>query len=101
MSREKLKALEVLQHVDLKIRDLSTEAFSTAAARFLATLNAIHPFREGNGRTQTAFLTLVAVRAGHPFKLARLVPERFLAAMIASFHGDERTLVSEIRNLTA
>jgi cell filamentation protein len=69
------------------LRGLSPEAFAAASAHFLATLNAIHPFREGNGRTQASFLTLLADRAGHPLNLDRLVPERFLAAMIESFYG--------------
>lgn len=80
-------------------RDLPTRAFADRSARFLATLNAIHPFREGNGRTQTIFLALLADRAGHPLALDRLMPERFLAAMIASFRGDERPLIAEIRRL--
>jgi cell filamentation protein len=81
------------------LRGLSPEAFAAASAHFLATLNAIHPFREGNGRTQGSFLTLLADRAGHPLNLDRLVPERFLAAMIESFYGDERSLAAEVRQL--
>lgn len=82
------------------LKGLSRDAFASAAAHFLATLNAIHPFREGNGRTQTTFLVLVAVRAGHPLKLEALVPERFLAAMLESFQGNEKKLAAEIRRLT-
>lgn len=78
---------------------LSPNAFADKAARFLATLNAIHPFREGNGRTQTTFLALLADRAGHPLTVDRLRPEPFLAAMIASFNGDEAPLATEIRRL--
>jgi cell filamentation protein len=89
--------------VDLKkrryLKELSSDAFAAAAAHFLTTLNAIHPFREGNGRTQTSFLTLVAHRAGHPFNLDRLIPERFLAAMVESFHGDEQKLTESIRHV--
>jgi cell filamentation protein len=65
----------------------------------MAPLNAIHPFREGNGRTQTTFLVLLADRAGHPLDLDKLVPERFLQAMIASFEGNEQPLGLEIRTL--
>jgi cell filamentation protein len=36
-------------------RKLNAAAFSESAAHFLADLNAIHPFREGNGRTQLSF----------------------------------------------
>ncbi|MFO1083096.1 MAG: Fic family protein [Reyranellaceae bacterium] len=78
---------------------LTLESFATAAARFIAALNAIHPFREGNGRTQTIFLTFLADHAGQPVDLHRLVPARFLKAMIESFHGDERRLTDEIRQL--
>lgn len=81
------------------LKGLSPEVFAMAAAHFLATLNAIHPFREGNGRTQTIFLALLAHRAGHRLDLDRLVPERFLRAMIESFHGNERLLTKEVRRL--
>jgi cell filamentation protein len=80
-------------------RSLSADDFAAGATRFMATLNAIHPFREGNGRTQTTFIVLLADRAGHPLDLDKLVPERFLEAMIASFEGNEHPLESEIRTL--
>jgi cell filamentation protein len=89
---------------DLKARrflqGLASAEFAVEAARFLSTLNAIHAFRDGNGRTQLAFLALLAQRAGHPLALARLEPEAFLAAMIASFQGNERLLAEQIRSLT-
>ena len=81
------------------LRGSSHENFVASAARFLATLNAIHPFREGNGRTQTSFLVLLADQAGHPLDLDKLVPERFLAAMVASFQGDESLLNEELTGL--
>jgi cell filamentation protein len=81
------------------LKELSLEAFAAAAAHFLATLNAIHPFREGNGRTQISFLTVLADRGGHPVNFDRLAPERFLNAMIESFHGDEQALMVEVRQL--
>jgi cell filamentation protein len=67
------------------LRKLSADRLAVEAAHFLATLNAIHPFREGNGRTQTTFIALIADRAGHPLDLDRLRPTRFLSAMVASF----------------
>lgn len=78
---------------------LSTETFAASAAHFLATLNAIHPFREGNGRTQNAFLGLLAVRAGHRLDLTRLDAAAFRDAMIESFGGSEDPLADQIRNL--
>jgi cell filamentation protein len=75
---------------------LDRQEFANRAAIFLADLNAIHPFREGNGRTQLAFLTILSEQAGHPLNLQTFNPERLLAAMIASFNGDVTALAAEI-----
>jgi cell filamentation protein, protein adenylyltransferase len=80
-------------------RDQSPDVFAAMAAHFLAELNAIHPFREGNGRTQLSFLTLLAEEAGHPLALERLNPDATLQAMIKSFDGDERPLAAIIGEL--
>lgn len=79
--------------------ELSVEEFAREAAHFLAELNAIHPFREGNGRTQLVFFTLLAIRAGHSLHLEVLDPEAFLQAMVTSFQGDESDLAGAIRTL--
>ncbi len=84
-----------------RLRGLSREGFASEAGSFLATLNAIHPFREGNGRTQLSFLTLLASRAGHPLNLNRLAPRAFLEAMIRSFYGDEDLLTDHLRRLVS
>jgi len=44
---------------------------------------------------------LLAVQAGHPLDLGRLDPSRFLAAMIASFNGDERALAIVLQDLVS
>ena len=77
------------------------DEFITAAADFLAELNAIHPFRDGNGRAQLSFLYLLAARAGHALELDKIERETFLPAMIASFSGDTRALKEELRKLLA
>jgi cell filamentation protein len=82
-------------------RDLSRKDFARHAAHFLAELNAIHPFREGNGRTQLTFLTLLAERAHHPLALDRMDANAMLQAMIYSFSGDERSLADAIHSLIA
>jgi cell filamentation protein len=73
--------------------------FVSAAAVFLAELNAIHAFREGNGRTQLAFMRLVSIRAGHPLDFTKLRPRAFLAAMIDSFGDELEPLKSELVRL--
>lgn len=83
------------------LRGRSAASFAEAAAHVLAELNAIHAFRDGNGRVQLAFMALLAAQAGHPLDLDQLDPVAFLAAMIASFQGDERPLTMQIAGLVA
>lgn len=71
---------------------LAPQAFATKAAHVLAEINAVHPFREGNGRTQLAFLTLLAENAGFEVNDDVLDPQEVIDAMIASFAGDEARL---------
>jgi cell filamentation protein len=75
----------------------TAEAFAAGAAHFLGELNAIHLFREGNGRTQTAFLAMLALEAGHPLDLDRVDPRAWMTAMVRSFYGDETQLAAQIR----
>jgi cell filamentation protein len=77
------------------------DAFIRLVAEFLSDLNAIHPFREGNGRSQLAFLHLLALRAGHPLEIERIKPAAFLAAMIRSFDGGIEPLAEQLRALLA
>jgi cell filamentation protein len=79
-------------------RNLDAATFAAKSVHFLAELNAIHPFREGNGRTQLTFLTLLAERAGHPLEIDRLRPAAVLSATIQSFGGKENALARLIRN---
>jgi cell filamentation protein len=77
----------------------SLDAFADGASEFLATLNAIHPFREGNGRTQVIFLALLADRADHPLDLECLAPGPFLDAMVQSFSGNSAPLRDQVKML--
>jgi cell filamentation protein len=81
------------------LQGLDVPTFADKAAHFLAELNAIHAFREGNGRSQLTFFTLLADYAGHSIDLDNFDPHKMLAAMIASFEGDETKLANAIKDL--
>jgi cell filamentation protein len=81
------------------LQGLDGPAFADKAAHFLAELNAIHAFREGNGRSQLTLFILLADYAGHLIDLDKLDPHKMLDAMIASFDGDEAKLASVIKSL--
>ena len=77
------------------------EDFVAVTADFLGELNAIHPFREGNGRTQLYFVRLLGLRAGHPFRSEAVEPDAFLLAMIESYYGRTEALVDELERMLA
>jgi cell filamentation protein len=87
-----LKAKEYLEK-------LSADEFAENSAHFLAELNAIHTFHEGNGHTQLTFFALLADRAGQALDFEKLDPDAMLHAMIVSFDGDESDLKAIIKNL--
>jgi cell filamentation protein len=65
---------------------LTKPEFARCTAKFLADLNAIHPFREGNGRCQMTFLGMLTENAGFHFLGEKLNPKHTLDAMVQSFH---------------
>lgn len=73
---------------DRYLRDLRRAEFVDAAAHYLAEINALHPFREGNGRAQRAFLAQLAAEARHPLDWSGLDEGENVEASVASFRGD-------------
>lgn len=71
------------------LRGLSRARFAVGAADIMASLNAVHPFREGNGRTQRAFVQAIATAAGHRLHFSPVSRESMIRASIAAHeHGD-------------
>ncbi len=91
IDREMDRALNALRSKGY-FRDLSLPEFRSAATGLLADLNAIHPFRDGNGRTQLSFLLLLTRSCGHSFHAEALDPHEVMHAMIESFSGRTRPL---------
>lgn len=59
------------------------------AAHALSEINAIHPFRDGNGRAQREFVREMLLKLGFTVEYSRADPSLMLKASIASFMGDE------------
>jgi cell filamentation protein len=67
---------------------LSQSDFAQQVAVIIGDVNFIHPFREGNGRTQLQYLKLLSDRAGHPIDLVRIDPSHWAEASVASHAAD-------------
>jgi cell filamentation protein len=84
-----------------QLRDLPRERFVSRLTHFYAEVNALHPFREGNGRTQRAFFSQLARAAGWPIDWTTLDAERNTETSIASLRGDNRPLLAMFDGLVA
>ena len=69
------------------LQGLSKQEFVSQLTRLHGELNQLHPFPEGNGRTQRLFLEQVAQKAGHPVDLSIGTEERIIRASIAQTKG--------------
>ena len=67
------------------LRGADSQRFCERAAYLFAEINAVHPFREGNGRAQREFLRELAVEAGYELAWDLVTQEENHAASIASF----------------
>lgn len=79
--------------------NLDRNEYVSKITEFLSDLNAIHPFREGNGRVQLTFIYFLSKKAGYDMDLNKLNPKLFLSAMIKSFEGDNMLLEKIIKKL--
>jgi cell filamentation protein len=56
----------------------------------MAEINKLHPFREGNGRTQRLFVESLARHAGHEMCFDAVSRERMVRASIEANSGKVR-----------
>jgi cell filamentation protein, protein adenylyltransferase len=87
-----------LRHEDY-LRGLERDGFVDRLAYYFGEVNAVHPFREGNGRAQRAFLEQLASDAGFTLAWQHLDGDRNIAASAAIMRGDPipmRTMLDEL-----
>ena len=84
-----------------RLADLDRVSFAKHLAHIIAEINAVHPFREGNGRTQLTFLAMLAEHAGFTFNADILDRDRVIQAMVDSFSGSEAPLQALIEDIVA
>lgn len=69
----------------------SIEQFVKIFAAHYADLNALHPFREGNGRSQREFCRELCLKCGYLFDLTRTCRDEMLQASIKSLEIGDNT----------
>jgi len=78
-------------------RGSGPDGFAEGAGPVPGDVNHVHPFREGNGRTQFQYLKQLAARAGHAIELTRIDSAVWLGASRRSNAGDHAAMTRCIR----
>ena len=64
------------------LKEKTPEDFGKGAGVIIGDVNLVHPFREGNGRTQFQYLKQLGQQAGHDIDLTRFERESWIEASI-------------------
>jgi cell filamentation protein, protein adenylyltransferase len=75
-------------HGESLLRGLPRDVFAERLTHYLGEVNAIHPFRDGNGRAQRAFFEQLSSDAGFILDWQHLGADRNVAASAAIMRGD-------------
>lgn len=70
--------------------------FVNALAKNYGDLNALHPFREGNGRAQREFARELCLHFGYAFDLSHATHKEMLEASKLSFNKGDNSLLAKI-----
>ena len=77
------------------------EKMSERLAYYLSEINALHPFREGNGRTQREFIIVLARRAGYKVDFSKVSQEEMIQASEEAFYCDYRHMNEIFARITS
>lgn len=87
LETEQQRIFDVL-HQEGEFVGLGREEFVKRLAWLASELNALHPFRDGNGRAIRSFLVLLAANAGYELDYSRVTKEELIEADIRAFCGE-------------
>lgn len=84
--KPKLTTLLAALRREVYLTGTARSVFISRSAHYMAELNYIHPFREGNGRAIREFMRLLFLRNGYSVFWDAVDPEELLHAMINSVY---------------
>ena len=67
------------------LNDVSSEDMPIRLAYYFSEINVIHPFREGNGRTQRLFIEYLAEKNGYTIDFSNITKQEMIQASAEAF----------------
>jgi cell filamentation protein len=78
---------------------LSKSKFIERMAYYMGEINALHPFREGNGRTAREFFRQLSLNADYALDFSKTEKEKLLTADIEAFNGKYERLIQLLEEI--
>jgi cell filamentation protein len=86
-------------HGENLLKSLPRDQYVQRLAHYYSEVNILHPFREGNGRTQRTFFSQLATAEGYHFAWERIGTDKNIRVCIAAYDGDEAPLAKMLDEL--
>ena len=80
-------------------KHLGLEEFIEKITDFYCSTNILHPFREGNGRTQRVFLSQLSHNAGYEMDFTKIDTDTLMLATIHAANGVDAYLKDALRKV--
>ncbi len=68
---------------------------------YLSEINALHPFREGNGRSQRVFISYLAKVAGYELNFAEVSQEQMIELSVCAFNNGHEEYINMFKKITS
>ena len=82
-------------------KNLTLDDFINEITDFYCVTNNLHPFREGNGRTQRVFLAQLSLNAGYELNFSKIDTDSLMLATIHAANGVDTYLKEALRKITS
>ncbi|WP_034608626.1 Fic/DOC family protein [Desulfovibrio aminophilus] len=77
---------------------LARDQLAARLTHYLIELNAVHPFRDGNGRAIRAFIVNMAEKAGYALGFSHIARDAWVEASIQGQNGDNTQMTELLKN---
>lgn len=81
-------------------KNLDIDDFIEKLTDFYCVTNSLHPFREGNGRTQRVFLSQLSCNAGYEMDFTKIDTDELMIVTIQAANGVDVYLKDALRKIT-
>ena len=82
-----------------RLKRLDKNKFIERLAFYMGEVNALHPFRDGNGRTAREFFRLLSQNAGYDLDIGSVDKDALLSADIAAFNRQYQPLIDVLNSI--